>query len=40
MRVYVVGGKAVGWGKRRNTTSFRSNVAAGGKIENTTVRTV
>ena len=33
IRVYVVGGKAVGWGKRRNTTSFRSNVAAGGKIE-------
>lgn len=33
IRVYVVGGKAVGWGKRRNTTSFKSNVAAGGKIE-------
>lgn len=33
IRVYVVGGKAVGWGKRRNTTSFRSNLSAGGKIE-------
>ena len=33
IRVYVVGKKAAGWGKRRNTTSFRSNIASGGKIE-------
>lgn len=33
LRVYVVGGKVAGWCKRRNTTSFRSNLASGGKVE-------
>lgn len=33
IRVYVVGGKAVAWCKRRNTTGFKSNVHMGGRAE-------
>lgn len=33
IRIYVVGGRAVAWCKRRNTTGFKSNVHMGGRAE-------